>query len=130
MLTNAEGPIVQSFYEMALLSWWSPLQPPLPLLNKAPSYPANPSQQHYNFGHAHPVLSTKGDLDSNASKSRKTLAEHHAQTELANDGQRMEKKNDFFDQDNEGEAERVDDDFTSSDKINQHLSGQLLLIAW
>ena len=67
-------------------------------------------------------MSTKGDLDSAAAKSRKTLADHHAQTELGNDGQEIKKQNEVWDQDNEGEAERVDDDFTSSDKINQHLS--------
>jgi len=107
---------------MALLSWWSALHPPLPLIVSPPTYPSNPSQQHYSFGQAHPVISSKGDLDSSASKSRQTLAEHHAQTEKAHDGQEMEKKDEVWDQDNQGEAERVDDSFTSADKINQHLS--------
>ena len=67
-------------------------------------------------------MSTKGDLDSSASKARQTLAEHHAQTELANEGQRMNQQNEKWDNDNQDEAERVDDSFTSSDKINEHLS--------
>ncbi|KAJ5364906.1 uncharacterized protein N7496_010619 [Penicillium cataractarum] len=33
MLAHIEGPIVDSFYDAALLSWGKPLDPPLPLLN-------------------------------------------------------------------------------------------------
>ncbi|OOQ82719.1 phospholipase D active site protein motif protein [Penicillium brasilianum] len=33
MLSHIEGPIVDSFYDAALLSWGKPLDPPLPLLN-------------------------------------------------------------------------------------------------
>lgn len=33
MLTHIEGPIVDSFYDAALLSWGKPLDPPLPLLS-------------------------------------------------------------------------------------------------
>lgn len=37
MLSHIEGPIVDSFYDAALLSWGKPLDPPLPLLDS----PAN-----------------------------------------------------------------------------------------
>lgn len=33
MLVHIEGPIVDSFYDAALLSWGKPLDPPFPLLN-------------------------------------------------------------------------------------------------
>ncbi|KAK9850561.1 Phospholipase D/Transphosphatidylase [Penicillium brevicompactum] len=33
MLSHIEGPIVDSFYDAALLSWGKPLEPPFPLLN-------------------------------------------------------------------------------------------------
>lgn len=32
MMTHIEGPIVDSFYDMCLLSWGEIFQPPLPLL--------------------------------------------------------------------------------------------------
>lgn len=32
MMTHIEGPIVDSFYDMCLLSWGEAFQPPLPLL--------------------------------------------------------------------------------------------------
>lgn len=37
MMTHIEGPIVDAFYDMSLLSWSEPLQPPLPLLQGRPS---------------------------------------------------------------------------------------------
>ncbi|KAI0050745.1 hypothetical protein FA95DRAFT_1535710 [Auriscalpium vulgare] len=38
MMVHLEGPIVESFYDMALLSWSNALNPPLPLLSKPPTY--------------------------------------------------------------------------------------------
>jgi hypothetical protein len=109
---------------MALLSWALPLTPPLPLLKSTPTYSSNPSESRslYTFGKSHPVLSTKGDLDDSASKARETLAQHHAETEQPNDGQTMKKQVEKWDKGNDDEAERVDDQFTSSDAINTHLS--------
>ncbi|KAL7424757.1 hypothetical protein Q5752_000441 [Cryptotrichosporon argae] len=118
MMVHYEGPIVQSFYDMALLSWWETFDPPLPLLYRPPVYSGD---SKYEFGHAHPVIGTKGDLDSAASKARETLAEHHAQTELP-DGQTMQQKQEVWDANNQDEAERVDDGFTTADKINAHLN--------
>jgi len=34
MLTQWEGPIVDSFYDVALVSWHNALKPPLPCLNR------------------------------------------------------------------------------------------------
>ena len=34
MMTQFEGPIVDSFYDVALISWHNALKPPLPLLNR------------------------------------------------------------------------------------------------
>lgn len=43
MLTHIEGPIVDSFYDTALLSWGKPLDPPLPLLSSPASNAPIPS---------------------------------------------------------------------------------------
>ncbi|KAJ5287274.1 hypothetical protein N7478_002960 [Penicillium angulare] len=48
MLSHIEGPIVDSFYDAALLSWGKPLDPPLPLLNspaEAAAIPAHHGEQ-------------------------------------------------------------------------------------
>jgi hypothetical protein len=39
MMVQLEGPIVESIYDMALLSWSNAMNPPLPLLTKPPTYP-------------------------------------------------------------------------------------------
>lgn len=97
-MTHIEGRIVQSFYDMALLSWHSAMSP-LPLL-------ATPPTPHYSFGQDHPVLAAK---DINADKSRQTLAEHHADTEV-------------WDDSNQAEADRVDGEFRDEAAVNTHLS--------
>jgi hypothetical protein len=74
------------------------------------------------FGPSHPIISSKGDLETVGAKARRTLAEHHAPTKEANDGQSMEKKREVWDRDDQGEAERVDNLFGSADLINKHLS--------
>ena len=48
---------MEAFYDMALLSWANPLNPPLPLL----SSPTSP--YHYKFQDGHPHIASK-DLDS------------------------------------------------------------------
>jgi len=114
---------------MALVSWSLPQNPPLPLLHSPPVYPSKPDRSLYSFGKSHPVLSTKGDLDSSASRARETLAKHHAETEQPNGGQTMQKQKEVWDEDNDNEAERVDDQFKSSDIINKHLSGSILEVS-
>ncbi|EIW72422.1 hypothetical protein TREMEDRAFT_26882 [Tremella mesenterica DSM 1558] len=123
MMTHIEGPIVQAFYDMALLSWWTAFQPPLPLLAHTPLYPANSADGKYKFGDEHPVLESKGDLETSASKARETLAEHHA---FAVGGQQADGKEDEFDPTNDDEADRIDRRFDTSDAVNKHLSGLLV----
>ncbi|KAJ5698006.1 hypothetical protein N7462_000011 [Penicillium macrosclerotiorum] len=43
MMTHIEGPIVDSFYDTALLSWGKPLDPPFPLLELPAKQAPNPS---------------------------------------------------------------------------------------
>ncbi|VDC06870.1 unnamed protein product [Peniophora sp. CBMAI 1063] len=46
MMVHLEGPIVDSFYDMALLSWSNAMNPPLPLLGHETVYP-----EEYKFNH-------------------------------------------------------------------------------
>jgi hypothetical protein len=39
MMVQLEGPVVDSIYDMALLSWSNAMNPPLPLLTRLPTYP-------------------------------------------------------------------------------------------
>ncbi|KAF8264927.1 hypothetical protein EI94DRAFT_1737335 [Lactarius quietus] len=39
MMIQLEGPVVDSFYDMALMSWATAMNPPLPLLSIQPTYP-------------------------------------------------------------------------------------------
>jgi hypothetical protein len=39
MMVQLEGPVVDSIYDMALISWSNAMKPPLPLLAKVPIYP-------------------------------------------------------------------------------------------
>lgn len=39
MMIQLEGPVVESFYDMALMSWENAMKPPLPLLTSRPAYP-------------------------------------------------------------------------------------------
>jgi hypothetical protein len=47
MMTHLEGPIVESFYDMALITWSNALNPPLPLLAHPPTYD---EKTQYDFG--------------------------------------------------------------------------------
>jgi len=57
MMTHVEGPIVEAFYDMCLLSWANALNPPLPLLSAVPTPPS-----HYKFEDDHSHIASK-DLD-------------------------------------------------------------------
>ncbi|KAL5533428.1 hypothetical protein ACEPAF_5204 [Sanghuangporus sanghuang] len=50
MCLHLEGPIVDSFYDVALFSWFNKLEPPFPLLSKVPA------RGWYNFGDANKSL--------------------------------------------------------------------------
>ncbi|KAF8901340.1 hypothetical protein CPB84DRAFT_1708437 [Gymnopilus junonius] len=58
MMCHVEGPIVEAFYDMALLSWANAFNPPLPLLSSPPSPP-----EQYKFGSEHPHIAAK-DLET------------------------------------------------------------------
>jgi phosphatidylserine/phosphatidylglycerophosphate/cardiolipin synthase-like enzyme len=49
MMTHLEGPIVDSFYDMALISWHNEMKPPLPCLNTPAAtagYPTFEAKSH------------------------------------------------------------------------------------
>lgn len=46
MMVHLEGPIADSFYDMALISWFRPMHPMLPLLNQ----PFEKPEGGYKFG--------------------------------------------------------------------------------
>lgn len=71
MMTHIEGPIVNSFYDMALLSWHNAMHPPLPLLAHPP-----PAQTNFDFGDSHANIVVK-DIDGAKERSRALLKEHH-----------------------------------------------------
>ncbi|KAH9976898.1 hypothetical protein BGW80DRAFT_1291289 [Lactifluus volemus] len=48
MMVHLEGPIVESIYDMALLTWSNAMSPPLPLVSKSPKYPAVYKFQKHN----------------------------------------------------------------------------------
>lgn len=70
-MTHIEGPIVNSFYDMALLSWHNAMHPPLPLLAHPP-----PAQTNFDFGDSHANIVVK-DIDGAKERSRALLKEHH-----------------------------------------------------
>lgn len=49
MMTHVEGPIVDSLYDVCLLSWSLALQPPLPLLNESAANNGYPSFEQQSF---------------------------------------------------------------------------------
>lgn len=49
MMIHVEGPIVDSFYDMALITWHMVLDPALPLLNK-PATTTVPSHERSSIG--------------------------------------------------------------------------------
>ena len=50
MMVQLEGPVVDSIYDMALISWSNAMRPPLPLLAKVPIYPTVYKFQQDNEG--------------------------------------------------------------------------------
>ncbi|KAF9564436.1 IQ calmodulin-binding motif protein [Agrocybe pediades] len=69
MMSHVEGPIVEAFYDMALLSWNNAFNPPLPLLACPPTPPAK-----YQFGddHAHIAGKDLAGAKEDAAESIKT----------------------------------------------------------
>ncbi|WWC94525.1 hypothetical protein V866_001371 [Kwoniella sp. B9012] len=58
MMTHLEGPIVDSFYEVALHSWWNKLSPPLPCMSTPYQPPLDPvtGKPHYLFQDHNPYF--------------------------------------------------------------------------
>lgn len=122
---------MQSFYDMALLSWYTTMESQLPLISRPPEYHSPLTQQSFVFGKDKPVVSSKGDLAAGARHSQKTLSDHHAIAEdrhtPSQKGAVNEDKERTWDTDNQAEANRVDVDYSASEAISKHLSGYLAL---
>ena len=65
MMAHFEGPIVDSFYDMALISWHNEMKPPLPCLSssaKNGGFPTFESKSHAalfdDSGHLRPIHQT------------------------------------------------------------------------
>lgn len=76
MMCHVEGPIVEAFYDMALLSWGSALNPPLPNLSSPPS-PA----ERYRFQGDHAHIAAK-DLDRAKIDAKESLKTHDYPNDL------------------------------------------------
>ncbi|CEQ39387.1 SPOSA6832_00904 [Sporobolomyces salmonicolor] len=125
-MSHIEGPIVEAFYDMALISWNEALNPTLPLLNSPP-----PTQREYHFGENHEDIKSK-DIEGAQQSSRQLLKGQNKQAtaeEAKAEGQDQlqSKVNEnppsagTYDQDNTVEANR-DSSFSDEKAINQHLN--------
>ncbi|KAG5637636.1 hypothetical protein H0H81_003861 [Sphagnurus paluster] len=76
LLGESLGPIVEAFYDMALLSWGSALNPPLPTLSSPPS-PA----ERYRFQGDHAHIAAK-DLDRAKIDAKESLETHDYPNDL------------------------------------------------
>lgn len=58
LMSHLEGPIVDSFYEIALQSWWNRLNPPLPCMKEPYVPPRDPEtgEHHYLFQEHNPYF--------------------------------------------------------------------------
>lgn len=122
-----EGPIVQSLYDVALISWSNAFDVPLPLIDRPPTYVDPLTAGAFDWGDEHPAAQAKGNLDEKADHSRTILQDHHAQVELRGDEENDGKKNDelakdHWDADNASEVARVNSGVSTEADINKHLS--------
>lgn len=81
MLAHIEGPIVDSFYDAALLSWGKALEPALPLLN-SPAAEA-PIPCHQGKSNGTPAQSEAQDLPEHTTKSE------HYDVDLEHEAERV-----------------------------------------
>lgn len=138
MMTHIEGPIVHSFYDMALICWGNAMHPPLPLL-QTPRAP----QTSFDFGQDHSLIKLK-DTEGAKQTSRSLLKEHHAYavgdgdhpgTESAETKQQRQRegnqdsttqqqqhKQAVFDLDNDAEVKRTNDALMGENDVSNHLS--------
>ncbi|KAJ9605552.1 hypothetical protein H2200_010209 [Cladophialophora chaetospira] len=82
MMIQLEGPIVDSFYDVALISWHNALQPPLPLLNRPAtgvSMPTFEAQEHATLfdegGKLRPVYHATSAVPNGADNLRDVAAQ-------------------------------------------------------
>ncbi|KAJ5796047.1 uncharacterized protein N7518_004587 [Penicillium psychrosexuale] len=107
MLSHIEGPIVDSFYDAALLSWGKALDPPFPLLNS----PAKDAPIPCHVGRYDGISTERGDT---------VLLEHTTDSP-------------HYDNDFEQEARRVNDsvypqgDETRTQAVSRHLNTTIQL---
>lgn len=132
MMVHIEGPIVQSFYDMALLSWWHAMSPPLPLLMAAPTYSVPGNAAQYQFGKDHPIAAAHGDLNQASNNAAATLSaqnkaterRHHSKDDIAEpvrDPVKSRTNDDrIWDATSEAEAQRVN--ASASGDLTTHLS--------
>jgi hypothetical protein len=73
-MVQLEGPVVQSIYDSALLSWWTTLNPRPPLLYQTPQYPDTLDRSAFQFGAEHTAIHGKGDLQATAERTVQLLA--------------------------------------------------------
>ncbi|GAA5960569.1 hypothetical protein JCM21900_002846 [Sporobolomyces salmonicolor] len=125
-MSHIEGPIIEAFYDMALISWNEALNPTLPLLNSPP-----PTQREYHFGKNHEDIKSK-DIEGAQQSSRQLLKGQNKQAideeaQAEGQDQLQSKVNEnppsagTYDQDNTVEANR-DSSFSDEKAINQHLN--------
>ncbi|ORY90144.1 hypothetical protein BCR35DRAFT_287370 [Leucosporidium creatinivorum] len=113
MMTHIEGPIVEAFYDMALLSWNEQMNPPLPLLADPPV-----PRKTYDFGNDHSRIKEK-DIEGERASARSLLGEHH---QYADSTSEAPKGSTSFDADNEAEVARVHESVTTEEGINKYLN--------
>jgi len=64
MMVQLEGPVVDSIYDMALITWSNAMKPPLPLLVKVPTYPVvyKFQQDNEDLRYINPEATSKATL--------------------------------------------------------------------
>jgi phosphatidylserine/phosphatidylglycerophosphate/cardiolipin synthase-like enzyme len=72
-MVQLEGPIVQSIYDSAILSWWMSFKDPLPLLARPPEYADALSQSDFVFGASNQDVTAMGDIEAIAERTRQRL---------------------------------------------------------
>ncbi|OMP85693.1 hypothetical protein BK809_0004364 [Diplodia seriata] len=96
MMTHLEGPIVDSLYDMALLTWHDALKPPLPLLTITEAQSeANGMSDSSFLDVASQAPATRTDLIARAKKNGVSMPEHepgdpHYDDDLASELLRMQ----------------------------------------
>ncbi|EIW81191.1 hypothetical protein CONPUDRAFT_137247 [Coniophora puteana RWD-64-598 SS2] len=70
MMTHLEGPVVDALYDMALISWFRPMHPPLPLL----AQPYAPPADGYKFGMDNEFFTTRNLDGSRGAEVFKKMA--------------------------------------------------------